>query len=94
MASVGAHAMRNAQHVATAADAVVAGFLNSPEATKAAINTARHSVQTFMQDVEQPGRAGRGVPNQTNPQPSKPARGGAKLKDRVGGKVLVEGQDF
>ncbi len=97
MASVGAHSMRNAQHVGAAADAVMSGFLNSPKATQAAIDTARHSVGTFMQDVQQPGRAGRGVPNQNA---SAPAQGGtnsqpaAKLKDRATGKVLVEGKDF
>ena len=50
MASVGAHAMRNAQHVETAARAV-ANFNNEPDAIKAAIKTARDSVQTFINDA-------------------------------------------
>lgn len=84
MASVGAHAMRNAQHVGAAADAVMAGFNNSPEATLAAIQAARQSIATFQRDAnEQPGSA-----------PRRPAGGGAKLKDRMSGKVLVEGEDF
>lgn len=52
MASVGAHAMRNAQHVITAADAVFNGYKNSPEATEAAIKAARASVKTFQNDVD------------------------------------------
>lgn len=70
MASVGTHSMRNAQHVGAAADAVMSGFRNSPEATLAAIQDARKSIETFMQDVEQPGRAGKGIPNRgTGPTP-------------------------
>jgi hypothetical protein len=52
MASVGAHAMRNAQHVATAADAVINGFTNSPDAMRAAIEAARNSTATFMNDAQ------------------------------------------
>src|ERR1039458_5693235 len=56
MASVGAHAMRNAQHVVQAADAVFNGYHNSPDATKEAIKRARASVGTFQQDAgQQPG---------------------------------------
>ena len=51
MASVGAHSMRNAQHVETAANAVINGLVNSPEATKAAINAARGSIKTFISDA-------------------------------------------
>jgi hypothetical protein len=53
MASVGAHAMRNAQHVGVAADAVLGGMKGSPEATLAAIATARNSLSTFQQDIQQ-----------------------------------------
>lgn len=52
MASVGAHAMRNAQHVGTAADAVMNGFTNSPAAMKAAIGEARKSTGTFLADEQ------------------------------------------
>jgi len=51
MASVGAHAMKNAQHVETAADAVMNSLKNEPDATKAAIGEARGSVQTFLNDA-------------------------------------------
>jgi len=69
MASVGAHAMRNAQHVIQAANAVFNDYHNSPEATKAAIQAARNSVQTFIGDVEskQPGAR---TPSEAN-KPSK-----------------------
>jgi hypothetical protein len=60
MASVGAHAMRNAQHVGAAADAVIAGFHNSPDATRAAVQAARSSIRTFQQDVERGQRGGAG----------------------------------
>jgi hypothetical protein len=90
MASVGAHAMRNAQHVGAAADAVMAGYKNSPEAILSAIKTARESIATFQQDAgQQPGSAPK-----SQAQPAAKPAGGAKLKDRVGGKVLVEGKDF
>jgi hypothetical protein len=52
MASVGAHAMRNAQHVSTAADAVMNGFVNGPDAMKGAISTARSSFKTFHADAQ------------------------------------------
>lgn len=55
MASVGAHAMRNAQHVGTAADAVMGGFTNSPDAIRAAIGTARKSTATFLADEKRRG---------------------------------------
>ena len=56
MASVGAHAMRNAQHVVQAADAVFNGYHNYPKAVEGAIKAARASVATFQQDVgEKPG---------------------------------------
>jgi len=60
MASVGAHAMRNAQHVATAADAVMNGFTNSPEAMKAAIGEARKSTGTFFADEKRRGNKATG----------------------------------
>jgi len=88
MASVGAHAMRNAQHVATAADAVMAGFRNSPEAMLAAIGEARNSTATFKKDIER----SRGVGGPAQPS-TKPA-GGVKLKDRAAVRILVEGKDF
>lgn len=60
MASVGAHAMRNAQHVGTAADAVMNGFTNSPAAIKAAIGEARKSTGTFMADEKRRGNKATG----------------------------------
>jgi hypothetical protein len=52
MASVSAHTMRNAQHVGAAADSVLAGFKNSPEATLAAMQVARASARTFQEDID------------------------------------------
>ena len=94
MASVGAHAMRNAQHVGTAADAVMAGFLNSPEATKAAIQTARQSVGTFQRDVQvplreriqemgQPGPSGGNQQGGMTMQPPGPDKPGMKWQHRT-----------
>ncbi len=57
MAMVGAHAMRNAQHVATAANAIVNGRKNSPEATAEAIKAARNSLQTFINDANRGGES-------------------------------------
>jgi len=54
MAMVGAHAMRNAQHVEAAANAIVNSFHNSPEAIRAAIGGARQSLGTFQQDAGEP----------------------------------------
>jgi hypothetical protein len=51
MAMVGAHAMRNAQHVETAANAIVNSLKNSPMATAEAIKVARNSLQTFIDDA-------------------------------------------
>ena len=58
MAMVGAHAMRNAQHVEKAADAIMNAFKNKPEALlgpKGSIQMARDSIQTFINDKEDPG---------------------------------------
>jgi hypothetical protein len=55
MASVGAHAMRNAQHVGAAADAIMASFTNSPKAMLAAIEEGKKSTQTFLDDEQRRG---------------------------------------
>jgi hypothetical protein len=60
MAAVGAHAMRNAQHVETAAHAITNGFKNSPQAVSAAVDTARKSLQTFINDANR-GQGGSSV---------------------------------
>ena len=52
MAMVGAHAMRNANHVETAANSIVNSFNNSPGAVKAAVKAARASLKTFQGDVD------------------------------------------
>jgi hypothetical protein len=51
MAAVGTHAMRNAQHVETAAHAITNGFKNDANSVMAAIKQARDSIQTFKNDV-------------------------------------------
>jgi hypothetical protein len=58
MAMVGAHAMRNAQHVEAAANSIINSFKNGPKAVDAAISAARDSLATFQQDAgEEPGSA-------------------------------------
>lgn len=58
MAMVGAHAMRNAQHVEAAARSIMNNFTNAPEAMAGAIKVARDSLGTFQQDAgEQQGSA-------------------------------------
>lgn len=100
MASVGAHAMRNAQHVGAAADAVMAGFVNSPAATLAAIQSARDSVDTFKRDITMPlkervqnignPRSGGGGGRDFGPAPQGKAEGSTgKLAD--GTRVVVRG---
>lgn len=61
MAMVGAHAMRNAQHVSAAANAVVNGRKNQPGAVLNSIKQARNSLQTFINDAEP--KQGGGVVN-------------------------------
>jgi len=66
MAMVGAHAMRNAQHVETAANSLVNSFNNQPVAIKGAIAAARKSLQTFQNDVNRPANTGStAAPKQT-----------------------------
>ena len=55
LAMVGAHAMRNAQHVETAASSIVNGFRNSPSAMlgpRGSIALARKSLKTFIEDTK------------------------------------------
>lgn len=70
MASVGAHAMRNAQHVSTAADAIMNGFTNGPEGMKGAIDTARSSFKTFHENA---GRRRAAIDNATGGGGATPA---------------------
>jgi hypothetical protein len=51
MAMVGAHAMRNAQHVETAANSLVNALHNEPKAIEGAISAARKSLKTFTGDA-------------------------------------------
>jgi hypothetical protein len=80
MASVGAHAMRNAQHVAQAADSVFNSYKNYPKAIMQSIQDARDSVKTFIGDVQGNAIRSQGrtapvtQPSATKPQQkSKPA---------------------
>lgn len=57
MVAQGAHGMRSAQGVESSANSLINGFKNSPAATKAALESARTSVQTFLADSQQPGQA-------------------------------------
>lgn len=51
MAMVGAHAMRNAQHVEKAASSILNGFKNEPAAMAGSIAAAKASLQTFINDA-------------------------------------------
>jgi hypothetical protein len=57
MVAQGAHGMRSAQGVESAARSLTNGFHNSPTATKAALEAARKSVGTFLGDSQKPGQA-------------------------------------
>lgn len=96
MAMVGAHAMRNAQHVETAANALVNALHNKPEAIEGAISAARKSLNTFKQDVERKTGGGKPAENTTEKKagfsvpadaPPAPKEDGHKLK--ANGKVLA-----
>ena len=90
MASVGAHAMRNAQHVGEAADAVLSKFVNEPDAIKAAIEEGRKSTGTFLADEQK--RKNRALEH-TEAQPAESTKGfsvpkGAPAAPKEDGKVL------
>lgn len=57
MVAQGAHGMRSAQGVESAARSLTNGFKNSPVATRSALEAARKSVGTFMGNSQTPGRA-------------------------------------
>jgi hypothetical protein len=70
MAMVGAHAMRNAQHVEKAADSIMNAFKNEPEALlgpTGSIAAARQSIQTFIGDRAS-GGGGKNTENQGAPK--------------------------
>lgn len=56
MVAQGAHGMRSAQGVQSAAQSLTNGFKNSPDATKAALEAARASVRTFLSNSQNPGQ--------------------------------------
>lgn len=95
MAMVGAHAMRNAQHVETAANALVNSFNNEPQAIKGALAAARKSLSTFQNDVDRPANRGAmgapaGQAKEYGPAPAgKPEGATGTLPD--GTKVVVKG---
>lgn len=55
MVTQGVHGMRSSQGLEGAAKSLINGFKNSPEATKAALETARNSTKTFLSDADHPG---------------------------------------
>lgn len=55
MAQLGAHSMRSAQGVEKAAESILNGFNNTPEAILASIAAARNSLKTFHDDVTRKG---------------------------------------
>lgn len=56
MVAQGAHGMRSAQGVESAANSLTNGFKNSPNATRAALEAARQSVSTFLSDSQNAGQ--------------------------------------
>lgn len=54
--------MRSAEGVTSAANSLMNGFKNSPEATRAALEAGRQSVSTFLKDSQNPGQARVGGP--------------------------------
>jgi hypothetical protein len=56
MVAQGAHGMRSAQGVESAANSLTNGYHNSPEALKAGLEAARQSVATFLGDAQNPGQ--------------------------------------
>ena len=63
MVAQGAHGMRSAQGVESAANALLNNFHNSPEATRAALESARKSVATFLQNSQSPGQPRSAAPS-------------------------------
>jgi hypothetical protein len=69
MAQISAHGMRSASGIESAANSIINGFKNSPEATKEAVKTARDSVKTFQKDITKPVQS-RQVPGTTVAPPA------------------------
>lgn len=53
MAQQSAHSMRNASHVAEAANSILNSFHNGPDAINSSVKTARDSLKTFTADVQE-----------------------------------------
>ena len=68
MAQQSAHSMRSAQHVEAAANSILNGFKNGPDAINNSIKTARDSLKTFTKDVQV-----------GNPSTQKPTSAGEKV---------------
>jgi hypothetical protein len=87
LASLGAHSMRSAAQVGRAADAVMSGYRNSPQAMIHAIDIARHSIATFQADTERMKRTreyrGGGDPVSA-PTGNAPSKGGPDPNDPLG----------
>ena len=84
MAMVGAHAMRNAQHVSTAANALVNGRKNSPVAIERALDDAESSLATFIKDAGREPSGGKTGNTQTG-------GGGKEIHYKiVGGKLVAQ----
>jgi hypothetical protein len=69
MAQQSAHSMRSAQHVEAAANSILNGFKNGPDAINKSIGTARDSLKTFTKDVQEG--------NPSTKSPAKKESGGA-----------------
>jgi hypothetical protein len=76
MAMVGAHAMRNAQHVEAAANSIINSFKNGGPAVLASMKAARDSLATFQQDAgDQRGNVPKGSPGGAQHVPGGKAQG-------------------
>lgn len=83
MVQMSTHGMRSAQGIESAAQSIVNGFKNGPDALKKSIETARKSASTFQQDAGQnPGSTKKGGPSPEGEPPS-PADPGMKWQHKT-----------
>lgn len=84
MAQISAHGMRSAQGIDEAAKSLLNGLHNSAAATIAAADTARKSVKTFSQDVENPSYKPHPGGGKAEPQTSDLGDAGGKPEGATG----------
>lgn len=98
-AALGAHSMRNAGHIETAANSIINGLHNSPDATMQAIKAARNSLSTFQGDIDSARSGARSgitpnmVPGHPNAQPPVQAQPQQPSGPPAGATMKVPGSD-